>query len=213
MLKCGVHKCTSRCHQLSDHSRIFWRIFLTQKCLNSHSQQWQCHASSPKRCQKCERDRKEAAKRAQRALEEKLKRDKKIQKHLKEVAKLDEEMEQITRSIEDARLDSEQKIILEQKRMDLAAAKERAQSLQDFYQKEPPGIYNNKKPNPKGLPPEKFLPIPLKPLTSTPSQIWSFEIILWLRWSIINPSLRKSGSARSTKKIYVILQSIWLWRW
>ena len=169
MLNCGRHKCTSSCHQLFDHSRIFCKTILTQKCPNGHSQQWQCHASAPKACQKCERDRKEAAKRAQRALEEKLKRDEKIQKHLKEVAKLDEEMEQLTRSMEDARLDSEQNSILAQKRMDLAAAKQRAQSSQNSHQEEPPGINNDKQQNPKGLPPKKPSPVPSKPVTPTPS--------------------------------------------
>lgn len=170
MLKCGLHKCTSSCHQLSNHSRILCRSILTQKCSDGHSQQWQCHAGAPKTCQKCERDRKEAAKKAQRALEEKLKRDEKIQNHLKEVAKLDEEMEQITRGIEDARLDSEQKAILAQKRMDLAAAKERAQSAHTSHQESPPGIHNDKRPNPKDLPPKNSSPIPSRPVASTPSQ-------------------------------------------
>lgn len=170
MLKCGLHKCASSCHQLSNHARILCRIILTQKCSNGHSQQWQCHAGVPKACQKCERDRKEAAKEAQRALEEKLKRDEKIQKHLKKVAKLDEEMEQITRSIEDARLDSEQKAILAQKQMDLSAAKERAQSAQNSHQEDPPGINNDRQPNPKDLLPKKSSPIPSGPVASTPSQ-------------------------------------------
>ena len=152
MLKCGLHKCTSSCHQLFNHSRILCRTVLTQKCSNGHNQSWQCHAGAPPACSKCERDKKEAGKRALRALEEKQKREEKLQKHLKEVAKLDEEMEQITQSIKDARLDCEQKAILAQKRIDLAAAKQRANTTQNSHQEVPQGVYNDDHPSPRGLP-------------------------------------------------------------
>lgn len=168
MLKCGLHKCTSSCHQLSDHSHIPCKVVLTQKCSNGHSQQWQCHAGVPNACPKCERDRKEAAKRALKALEEMQKRDEKIKNHLKEVAKLDEEMEKITRSMEDARLDSEQQAILAQKRMDLAAVKERAQKSQNSHQKDPPGIDSDQQANTNQLPAKKSTPMPSKPVASTP---------------------------------------------
>ena len=170
MLKCGLHKCTSSCHQLLDHSKILCRTVLTQKCLNGHGQSWQCHAGAPPACFKCERDRKEAVKRTQRALEEKLKRDEKIQKHLKEVAKVEEELEQIIQSIRDARLDSEQKAILAQKRMDLAAAKERANRAQDPHQEDPLAIYNDGYPNPRNLPPKKSSQTSPGPVKSTPDE-------------------------------------------
>ena len=170
MLKCGLHKCPSSCHQLSNHSQILCKVILTQKCSNGHNQQWKCHESAPKACQKCERDRKEAAKRSQRALEQKLKRDEKIQKHLKEIAKLDEEMEQITCSIEDARLDSEQKAILAQKRMDLAAAKERAECSQNPQLKDPPSTRNDIQTKLKNLSSKEASPLPSTSVTPTPSQ-------------------------------------------
>lgn len=170
MLKCNLHKCTSSCHQLFDHSKIPCRSLLTQKCPKGHSQSWQCHASALLACSKCERDRKEAVKRAQRALEENLKRDEKIQKHLKEVAKVEEEMEQIIQSMKDARLDSEQKAILAQKRMDLAAAKERANSSKNSHQEVPTDISDNGHPNPANLPLKKSSPTSPGPATSTPGQ-------------------------------------------
>jgi hypothetical protein len=152
MLKCGLHKCPSSCHQLFDHSKVLCRIVLTQKCSKGHNQSWQCHASAPPVCVKCERDRKEGEKKTQRALEEKRKRDEKTQKHLKEVAKLEEEMEQIAQSMRDARLDSEQKAILDQKRIDLTAARERATRAQKSHQKDQSGISNDDDPNPRKLP-------------------------------------------------------------
>lgn len=174
MLKCGLHKCISSCHQLLDHSNVLCRTVLTQKCNNGHNQSWECHAGAPPACFKCERDKKEAVKRTQRAFEEKLKRDEKIQKHLKEVAKVEEELEQIAQSIKDARLDSEQKAILAQKQIDLAAAKERANRTQNSPQENPTAISNDDHSNPRNLPvnnPTKTLPAPLPaPTTSTPGQ-------------------------------------------
>ncbi len=107
MLKCGLHKCTSSCHQLLDHSKVLCRTVLAQKCSNGHNQTWQCHAGAPPACSKRKRDRKEAVKKTQKALEEKLMRDEKIQKHLKEVTKIEEETEQITQNMKNARLDSD----------------------------------------------------------------------------------------------------------
>ncbi|ERF72667.1 hypothetical protein EPUS_09257 [Endocarpon pusillum Z07020] len=149
--KCGRHTCTSCCHQLYNHSKILCGTVLTQKCSNGHNQSWQCHTGAPPVCSKCERDRKEALNRAQRTHQERLKREEKLQRHLKEVAKLDEEMEQINQSMKDARLDSEQMAILAQKRMDLAAPKQRANRTQDPRQEEPLGVYNDDHPNPGDL--------------------------------------------------------------
>ena len=170
MLKCDLHKCPSSCHQLLDHSKVLCTAVLTQKCSNGHNQSWQCHAGAPPACSKCERDRKEAVKRTQRALEEKLKRDEKIQNHLKEVAKVEEEIEQITQSIKDAHLDSEQKAILTQKRMDLAAAKERANRTQNSHQEDPLSIYNDDHLNPRNLPLKKSSQTSPGPVTSTLDQ-------------------------------------------
>lgn len=170
MLKCGLHKCPSSCHQLFDHSKILCKAILTQKCLNGHNQSWECHAVAPLACPRCERDKKEAVKRAQKALEESLKRDEKIQKHLKEVAKLEEEMEQIVQSLKDARLDSEQRTILAQKRMDLAAAKEQANRPENSHKEVPTDIDSNDHPNPRNLPFKEFSTTSPGPASSTPGQ-------------------------------------------
>lgn len=152
MLKCGLHKCTSSCHQVLDHSKVPCRKVMTKKCSNGHNQSWQCHAGPLPACSRCERDKKETIKRAQRALEEKQKRDEKDRKHREEVAKIDEEMERIAQNVRDARLDSEQKAILAQKRMDLAAAKERANKAQNSHQEDPIASSNDHHPHPGKLP-------------------------------------------------------------
>lgn len=170
MLKCGLHKCTSSCHQLLDHSGVLCRTILTQKCSDGHNQSWQCHAGAPPTCSKCERDRKEAVKRTQRALQAKLKQEEKIQKHLKEVAKVEEEMERITQNIKDARLDLEQKAILTQKRTDLAAVKERANRAQNSRHEDPLGFNDEGHPKPRNLPLKKSSQTSPRLTTSTPSQ-------------------------------------------
>jgi DNA repair exonuclease SbcCD ATPase subunit len=119
---------------------------------------------------RCERERKETVKRAQRALEEKLKRDERIQKHLKEVAKVEEEIQQITQSMKDACLESEQKAILAQKRMDLAAAKERANRTQNSRQEDPLDIYNDNHPKSGNTPFKKSSQTSPGPATPTPGQ-------------------------------------------
>jgi hypothetical protein len=148
MLKCGLHKCTSSCHQLFDHSKILCRVVLTQKCANGHNQSWQCHAGAPPICRKCEADKKQAAKKAQKDLEEKLKRDEKMQKHLKDVAKIDEEIERIALSMENLRLDNEQQAVITQKRKDLETVKARLNQTRYLTPGDSPGIHNNNDPTP-----------------------------------------------------------------
>lgn len=112
-LKCGVHLCPQKCHQLFDHSKIICRAVLQQKCSKGHNQLWPCHAGAPLLCEKCKRETKEAEKKAQKDLEAKQRKDEKI-------AKVEEEMEKISLSMQDARLEMEQQQMLEQKREDLA---------------------------------------------------------------------------------------------
>jgi len=143
MLKCGLHKCPSSCHQLFDHTKILCKIVLTQKCSAGHKQSWRCHAGSPSSCSQCEREKKEAEKKVRRDFEEKQKRDEMIQKHLKEVAKIDEEIAKTVQSMKDARLNTEQQAVLAQKRADLATAKERANRKTSPHQDASPAVNNN----------------------------------------------------------------------
>jgi DNA repair exonuclease SbcCD ATPase subunit len=145
---------------------------MTRKCSNGHNQQWQCHAGAPPVCIKCENDRKQAEKKVQRDLDAKIKREAKVQKHLKELAKLDEQMAQITQTMEDLRLDSEQRAVLEQKRKDLEAAKERANVKQYSPPGDPPGVYHDDRPIPRNQAVKKTSNQSATPasLKSTPSQ-------------------------------------------
>ncbi|KAH7348505.1 NFX1-type zinc finger-containing protein 1 [Rhexocercosporidium sp. MPI-PUGE-AT-0058] len=128
ILKCGIHKCPSSCHQIFDHSKMKCNAIMKQKCPSSHNQSWQCFQGTPKSCQTCERERKLAEKKAKKALEDQLRREEKKQKYLKEMAKLEEEIEKLSQAVHDTRLETEQAAILAQKRKDLEAAQTRAKN-------------------------------------------------------------------------------------
>lgn len=168
MLKCGLHKCTSSCHQLFDHSKILCRVVLTQKCANGHNQSWQCYAGAPPTCRKCEADRKQAAKKAQKDLEEKLKRDEKMQKHLKDVAKIEEEIAQIALGMKNLRLDNEQQAVITQKRKDLETVKDRSNQTQYSTPGDPLGIYDDDNPTPRNEASKKPPQISSTPVKATP---------------------------------------------
>ena len=111
-------------------------------------------------------------KRAQRALNEKLKHEENLQKHLKEDAKVEDEIERITQSINVARLDNEQRAILTQKRLDLAAVKERAKNAQNSKQKDPLAFRNGDDQTSRNEPNKKSSQTPLStsPIISTSGQ-------------------------------------------
>lgn len=130
MLKCGLHKCPSSCHQLLNHDKVLCRAPLTQKCSIGHNQSWKCHQGAPVVCHTCERDRKEALKKALKDLDEQEKREEKARRHKEEIAKVDEEIERINQKMKEMRLDRKQQAILLQKRQDLANAKKHAEMKQ-----------------------------------------------------------------------------------
>jgi hypothetical protein len=170
MLKCGLHKCTSSCHQLVDHSKISCKVVLTKKCSIGHTQSWQCYVGASAACRKCEDDKKKAAKKAQKDLEEKLKREEKIQKHLKEMAIIEEEIAQTTLSMENSRLESEQQAVLAQKRKDLKAIKDRSLQTQSSPQGDPLGIYDDDDPKSRTKTLKKPPQISPKPVKTAPHQ-------------------------------------------
>jgi hypothetical protein len=167
VLNCGLHKCTSSCHQLSNHSKVRCTAVFHQKCSNGHSQTWKCYSGAPPVCSRCDHDRKEAEKKAQRAVEEQLRRDERQQKHLREIAKIEEEIEQINQGMRDKRIQSEQQAILAQKNSDLRAAKERTNNIQSSHHVDSPSIYNNSDPEPRNLAPKRSSQSSQRPASSS----------------------------------------------
>lgn len=57
LLNCKIHYCPSKCHQLSDHSRMRCEFPFSTCCANGHSMKWKCHDGSPATCRRCEKER------------------------------------------------------------------------------------------------------------------------------------------------------------
>jgi hypothetical protein len=93
---------------------------------------WRCHRGSPLLCHKCEDEKRRAETKAKMELVEKMRRDVKLQKHAKEIAKLEEQISQINLAMDNERLDKEHKAVLDQRRKDLEATKDRAKEAQNL---------------------------------------------------------------------------------
>ncbi|KAK2855600.1 hypothetical protein FQN49_005033 [Arthroderma sp. PD_2] len=96
-LKCGVHTCPRRCHQLNDHSKMECENILEKVCPKNHKYSWKCSKGPPKVCHKCEAEA--------RAMEDKKKRDAELEHKRQEIQ--DEHARKlaiIERKIEDERL-------------------------------------------------------------------------------------------------------------
>ncbi|KAM3068636.1 hypothetical protein ACMFMG_011160 [Clarireedia jacksonii] len=127
LLKCKVHQCPSRCHQIFDHSKIQCKVVMQQKCPKGHTIKWQCHESHPPTsCTKCEKEKRDAERQARKKFEDQVKREMMIQQHQKDIEKIQREIDETQQIIQDTRLQSEHNAILAQKKKDLAAAKELA---------------------------------------------------------------------------------------
>jgi hypothetical protein len=124
MLKCGLHKCPSKCHQISDHSRKLCKEILNLKCLNGHDQKWRCHESAPLSCRKCDQEEKDRKRKQTKAFEEQQRRERDQKEHTKRMAEVEEEIERLQQNRRDARLNEDRKKALDQKRKDLAEAKQ-----------------------------------------------------------------------------------------
>ncbi|KZT00352.1 P-loop containing nucleoside triphosphate hydrolase protein [Laetiporus sulphureus 93-53] len=126
MLSCNIHTCPSKCHQLSDHSKMQCDKVLVDTCPKGHKLSWKCHQTKPPLCKKCEKDAKEDDERRQREFALKQKRDAEDQAHAKELQKIEDEIEQERQRIRDAQLAEERANALWQKQRDLQAMREMA---------------------------------------------------------------------------------------
>lgn len=124
MLKCGLHKCPSKCHQIYDHSKILCNEILTLKCSNGHDQRWKCYESAPLSCRKCDQEEKDRKEKQIKAFEEKQRRERAQNEYTKRMAKFDEEIERVQQDRRDARLNEDRRKALDQKQKDLAEAKQ-----------------------------------------------------------------------------------------
>ncbi|THH18626.1 hypothetical protein EW146_g2397 [Bondarzewia mesenterica] len=166
ILNCGIHHCTSKCHQLSDHSKMLCEYIMYSKCPKSHQQQWKCHKGPPPSCAKCDREKKVEDKRKQEEFARQEKRDEEQRLHARKLTEIEDQIARERDAIRDVQLAEERKYALEQKEKDLkdvAALAAQATSLASRTKTAPP---------PKSTPPSRETGInsSYQPKTDAPSK-------------------------------------------
>jgi hypothetical protein len=126
-LNCG-HLCLSKCHQISDHSKMQCEEILYIQCpKGAHRQQYRCHQGLPDSCFKCDREAKMAAKRQKEEFERQERQDREQHRHAEQMAELDREITREREKTRAAQLEAERAGALSQKQQDLREATEFAQ--------------------------------------------------------------------------------------
>lgn len=121
-LKCGKHKCKSRCHLVTDHSQAQCRELVEGVCDRQHKTKVPCPKQSDG-CQKCIREDKEQEGRILRDLQLEEERQRRQAEYLKKLQELDDEIEHERRITKYKAEEEDQKKTLEQRQTDLAAAR------------------------------------------------------------------------------------------
>lgn len=122
MLNCGLHPCSFKCHQISDHSKMACEQDIMQKCPNGHEQHRKCCQVAPATCRKCEQATKLADKRKKEALEEKNREDALQQAHLLRMAEIEAQIQREVQAMRSAKQEQERADAIRQKQSDLANA-------------------------------------------------------------------------------------------
>ncbi|KAJ7773271.1 P-loop containing nucleoside triphosphate hydrolase protein [Mycena metata] len=125
ILNCGVHSCPSKCHQISDHSKMECNQIIQSKCPKGHPQQWKCCKGSPVTCGKCEYEARRAEEKRKKEFELQQKRDAAQLEYAQKLAAIDAEIAVRNQEAQDARIASERSHVIQQKERDLEEAKAR----------------------------------------------------------------------------------------
>ncbi|KAF5389873.1 hypothetical protein D9757_003572 [Collybiopsis confluens] len=119
MLKCGVHRCPSKCHQLSDHSRMPCDVIVQSTCPQNHHQKWKCSQGAPPSCRKCDQEAAEFKRKQQQALDIQLKRDAQKAQYERELKELNDKIAAEIQTTKDTEDERQRQEALELKRKDL----------------------------------------------------------------------------------------------
>ncbi|KAG1856396.1 P-loop containing nucleoside triphosphate hydrolase protein [Suillus subalutaceus] len=130
MLSCNVHPCPSKCHQLSDHSKILCQQVLFGKCTAGvHKVSWKCHQGPRTKCTPCEKDADRTEKQLLRDAEVQQKRDAEQAGFDTQMAEMDARLKAEVEVIADANTAKQREAMLKQKEREIEEAKVRAQKL------------------------------------------------------------------------------------
>ncbi|KAK7025285.1 P-loop containing nucleoside triphosphate hydrolase protein [Favolaschia claudopus] len=118
-LKCGRHVCPSKCHQLSDHSKMECKHILRSKCPRKHPQTYHCSKGPPANCNKCDHEDKLAEEKRRRDYELEQKREAAEQEYKDRLAAIDAKIAAQKAAEQDVLTQSQRKHTLEQRERDL----------------------------------------------------------------------------------------------
>ncbi|KIM32087.1 hypothetical protein M408DRAFT_63388 [Serendipita vermifera MAFF 305830] len=122
MLKCGVHTCPFKCHQLVDHSKMQCEQLLFFSCPKGHRKPFECYKGPPEACVQCTEDARLAEKKQKAAFLAQQKREKEQRQHDQAMADLDAKMTEHNEALRNKQLAEDRKRALEQRQRDLEAA-------------------------------------------------------------------------------------------
>ncbi|KAJ5117791.1 P-loop containing nucleoside triphosphate hydrolase protein [Penicillium atrosanguineum] len=130
VLKCGVHDCPSRCHQLSDHSQMECRKIVDLQCSREHRRTVPCSQTN-NACRSCLREDQAQQRRRERDAMLDIKRQKKQYEYAQALAEAQAEVAHLKRTRRDLRENADRQNILIKHQQEIESLKAQKKSLQD----------------------------------------------------------------------------------
>lgn len=120
MLACGIHKCTFRCHRVTDHSKVECNQLVNKTCDRNHQTRVPCRRRDDG-CHECVREDQETERRIRRDLDLEAERQKRQAAYMKELTEIQDELDHQRRAIKYVVEEEEQKTTIAQHKADLEA--------------------------------------------------------------------------------------------
>ncbi|KAK3345693.1 P-loop containing nucleoside triphosphate hydrolase protein [Neurospora tetraspora] len=130
LLKCGKHKCKSRCHRVVDHSQAPCHEMIAQTCERNHKLKVSCDRQNDN-CRECVREDKEQERRMKRDLQLEEDRLLREEAHRRSLQEVDDEIDHLRRVNQYLSDQQSREQTLEQRRQELAALKDAQVRVQE----------------------------------------------------------------------------------
>lgn len=128
-LICGLHKCPSKCHPQSDYQNRACEAVVPNTCPAGHKNDYKCAKTPPTTCKTCEKEARRLRTLQAAQFERQLKLDRTKEDHERHLEAVEKQIVEEQQKIKDKQLAHDRDVALEQKKRDLAAAREAAASL------------------------------------------------------------------------------------
>ncbi|KAJ4487682.1 P-loop containing nucleoside triphosphate hydrolase protein [Lentinula aciculospora] len=119
MLKCGLHRCPSKCHQLADHTKMPCEAIIQSKCPKNHNRHYKCSEGPLLSCRKCKLEADEVKRKQQEALALQQKQEVQKAKYDKQLRVINEEIASEMETARFAEESRQRQEVLKQKKRDL----------------------------------------------------------------------------------------------